>query len=515
MSRKNKKQKKEKFNILPKSTGLSLVVIILLMVEAFFVLLMSVLDILPAKYAIIVLAVLFLLDFLAIKLMKTPKRVSRRRLVGAIIGVAMLNILVIGCNYLFNTYDTFQKISEYKAQWEDFYVVVDSESAYQQAKDIEGKTVYVVKTESKMYKEAEERLITKADVEYSDVADATALCEKLTDKNESSNSDVIFLSRTNYELYCENHEKYEESTRIIDTITVEVKSDDFANRINVTEDPFIIYITGNDQYGKLEGVSRSDVNMIMAVHPVNREILLVSIPRDSYVMLHSYGAYDKLTHSGIYGIDETVSTVEDWMDIDINYYFRVNFSMLVRIVDAVGGVTVDVPKAFSSTYWDYSYHEGENHLKGKAALAFVREQKNLEGMDMERGKNQQRLLSALLKKVTQSEVILTKYTKLLDSVEGYMQTNMSNKEISSLVKMQINDMRGWNIKSISIDGATGMQTTYSMGSTKLSTVIPYEDSVNEAKEAIHTLMYPADNDQAAEKAKDEIDEVPVDMPKQQ
>ena len=511
MSR-NKKKKKEKFNVLPKSTGLSLVVIILLMVEAFFVLLMSVLDILPAKYAIIVLAVLFLMDFLVFKLMKTPKRVTNKRLVGAIIGVAMLNILVIGCNYLFNTYDTFQKISEYKAQWEDYYVVADADSAYQKAEDIKGKTVYVIKAESKMYNEAKERLITKADVEYSNVADAATLCEKLTDKNESANTDVIFLSRTNFELYCENHENYEEGTRIIDTITVEVKTDDFADRINVTEDPFIMYITGNDQYGKLEGVSRSDVNMVMAVHPVNREILLVSIPRDSYVMLHSYGAYDKLTHAGIYGVDETVATVEDWLDIDINYYFRVNFSMLVRIVDAVGGVTVDVPKAFSSTYWDYSYKEGENHLKGKAALAFVRERKNLDGMDMERGKNQQRLLSALLKKVTQSEVILTKYTKILDSVEGYMQTNMSNKDISSLVKMQINDMRGWNIKSISIDGGTGMQTTYSMGSTKLSTVIPYEDSVNEAKEAIHAILYPAENDKAAEDAKQEIDEEAVELP---
>lgn len=506
MRRKKKKQKKEKFDVLPKSTGLSLVVIILLMVEAFFVLLMSVLDILPAKYAIIVLAVLFLMDFLVFKLMKTPKRVTNKRLVGAIIGVAMLNILVIGCNYLFNTYDTFQKISEYKAQWEDFYLVTEADSTYEKAEDVAGKTVYVVKTESKMYNEAQQRLITKADVKYSAVADATALCGLLEGDEGSPNGDVIFLSRTNYELYCEEHETYEDSTKIIDTITVEVKTDDFADRINVTEDPFIIYITGNDQYGKLEGVSRSDVNMVMAVNPVSRDILLVSIPRDSYVMLHSYGAYDKLTHAGIYGVDETVATVEDWMDIDINYYFRVNFSMLVKIIDAVGGVTVDVPKAFSSTYWDYSYEEGENHLDGKAALAFVRERKNLEGMDMERGKNQQRVLSALLKKVTQSEVILTKYTKILDSVEGYMQTNMSNKDISALVKMQINDMRGWNIKSVSIDGGTGMQTTYSMGSTKLSTVIPYEDSVNEAKEAIHAVLYPAENDKAAEEAKKEIEE---------
>ncbi len=504
MSRKKKEHKKEKFNVLPKSIGLSLVMIILLMVETFFVLLMSVLDILPAKYAVLILVVLFVLDILVFKLMKSPKRVTNKRIVGAILGVVMLNVLVIGCSYLFNTYDTFQKISEYKAQWEDYYVVVSAESDYQKVEDIEGQTVYVLDSESKMYNEAKERLITKAEVEYTAESDTSALCERLTNKGESPNNDVLFISRTNYEMYCEDHENYEENTRIIDTITIEVKTDDFADRINVTEDPFIVYITGNDQWGKLEGVSRSDVNMIMAVHPVNREILLVSIPRDSYVMLHSYGAYDKLTHSGIYGVDETISTVEDWMDIDINYYFRVNFSMLIRIIDAMGGVDVESEFAFKSAVSDYTYVKGTNHLDGRAALYFVRERKAFEDMDMERGRNQQRMIKAMVEKITRSEVILTKYTKLMDAVEGYMQTNMSNKDISALVKMQIKDMSSWNITSISIDGTTGMQATYSMGSKKLSTVIPYEDSVKEAQEAIHAVLYPAENDQAAEEAKEEL-----------
>lgn len=357
-----------------------------------------------------------------------------------------------------------------------------------------------------MYTEAKERLLTKAEVKYETESDSDAVLKHLTASGSKTGNDIILVSRTNYEMYCENHEEYEADTKIIDTITVEVKTDDFADRINVTEDPFIIYITGNDQWGELEGVSRSDVNMIMAVHPVNREILLVSIPRDSYVKLHSYGAYDKLTHSGIYGVDETISTVEDWMGIDINYYFRVNFTMLIRLINAMGGIDVESEFDFKSSVKDYTYKKGMNHLNGMEALYFVRERKAFEDMDMERGRNQQRMLTALIDKVTSSEVILTKYTKLLDAIDGCMQTNMSNKDMSALVKMQLKEMKGWKVESIDIDGGTGMNPTYSMGSKKLSTVIPYEDDVVAAKEAIHALMYPAENDDAAEKAKEEIEQ---------
>jgi LCP family protein required for cell wall assembly len=230
--------------------------------------------------------------------------------------------------------------------------------------------------------------------------------------------------------------------------------------------------------------------MIMSVNPQTREILLTSIPRDMYLPLHTYGAEDKLTHSGIYGIQETTSTVEDWLGIDINYYLRVNFTTLTDVVDAIGGVDVESAYSFSSSVSDYSYVAGNNHLSGEAALYFARERKSLPGGDNERIKNQQRVLTAIIDKMTSSTVLLTKYTQLLGAVGDKMQTSLSENDISAIVKMQLKDMRGWNIESNSIKGKGAMLETYSMPGRKLSCVMPDEESVTEAQKKINYVFYP-------------------------
>ena len=139
-------------------------------------------------------------------------------------------------------------------------------------------------------------------------------------------------------------------------------------RTAVTEEPFNVCVTGIDIWGEIDQVSRSDVNMVVTVNPKTRTVMLTSVPRDSYVILHSFGEYDKLTHSGVWGVEETVTTLEDWLDIDIDYYVRVNFSMLVDIVNAIDGIDVYSDYAFKSAIHDCSYKKGWNHLNGKQAL---------------------------------------------------------------------------------------------------------------------------------------------------
>lgn len=489
-----------KFRMLPESVGLSVVILIVLFVEAFFIFLMSVLDILPAKFAIAVLLALFLADLGTFKLLNCRKRVTNQRLVGLILTVIIVNVLFIGSNYLYNTYDTFQKISEEKAQIEEYHVIVLKDGSYQKLRDIEGQTVYVMSSESKMYKEAKERLLTKIEVEYSEEADNSSVGAHLLDGSQKSD-EIIFVSNTNYELLCENNDKFEETTKILYSIPIAVKSDDFAKRVNVTEDPFNVYITGMDVWGGIDEVGRSDVNMVMTVNPQTKTILLTSIPRDSYVTLHSFGAKDKLTHSGIYGVEETVDTAEDWLGYDMNYYIKANFSMLVDIINAIDGVDVYSDFEFKSSITEAYYVEGWNHLTGEEALYFARERKSFEDEDIERGRNQQKVLKAIIDKATQSKVILTKYTKILDAVEDEMQTNMSEKDISSLVKMQINDMGKWTINMISITGTDAYAPTYSMGSQELAVVIPDEISVEAAKQAIHDTMYPAYTKEKKNKSK--------------
>jgi len=263
-------------------------------------------------------------------------------------------------------------------------------------------------------------------------------------------------------------------------------------RTAVTEEPFNVCVTGIDIWGEIDNVSRSDVNMLGTVNPQTRSVMLTSVPRDSYVILHSFGEYDKLTHSGVWGVDETVTTLEDWLDIDIDYYVRVNFSMLVDIVNAIGGIDVYSDYAFKSAIHDCSYKKGWNHLSGKQALYFARERKAFKDQDQQRIKNQQKVMKACLKKVTSSRVLLTNYTKLLDAVDDEMQTDMSQKEMTSLVKMQLADMdKKWTIKTQSVKGDLTMKGTYTMGMGRdLLVSIPREKSVEKVKIGIDKTYHP-------------------------
>ena len=248
-------------------------------------------------------------------------------------------------------------------------------------------------------------------------------------------------------------------------------------RTAVTEQPFNVCVTGIDIWGEIDQVSRSDVNMIVTVNPSTRTVMLTSVPRDSYVILHSFGQYDKLTHSGVWGVDETVKTLEDWLDIDVN---------------AIGGIDVYSDYAFKSAIHDCSYKKGWNHLNGKQALYFARERKAFKDQDQQRIKNQQKVMKACLKKVTSSRVLLTNYTKLLDAVDDEMETDMSGKEMTSLVKMQLADMdKKWTIKTQSVRGDLTMKGTYTMGMGRdLLVSIPREKSVEKVKRGIDKTYHP-------------------------
>lgn len=490
----NKKQKnKRTFSILPESTGAAIAMLAVLFVEIFFMMFVIRLDILPAKYMIALIGGIVLIDIIVFKLLNCRKTKTNKRIAGVICSILLINILVVGCYYLYSTFDTLLEISEQRNQTEQYHVITLKDGSYTQIGDIAGKDVYVVKMESKMYDEAKEKLLTEVEVNYKTEKDMIAVSDHLLTAKGKTSDEIIYISNANYDMICEEKEDFKDKTQILYSVAVEIKTNDEASSVNVTEDPFNIYISGIDVWGTIDQVSRSDVNMIMTVNPKTREILLTSIPRDSYVELHSFGAKDKLTHSGIYGVDETIKTVEDWMGINIDYYVRANFSMVTRLVDAIGGIDVVSDYAFKSKVSEYTYDVGENHLDGKAALYFARERKAFKESDEQRIKNQQIVLEAILKKITQSKVILTRYTSLLEAVEGRMQTNLSDKEIYSLVKMQLKDMSAWTIKKVAIDGTGAMGPTYSMGSRELFVSVPKQESVDAAVKKMHDVMYPVED----------------------
>lgn len=260
----------------------------------------------------------------------------------------------------------------------------------------------------------------------------------------------------------------------------------------VTTEPFNVLVSGIDSRDDIsDDYARSDVNMIVTVNPQMQTILLTSMPRDSYVPLHMNGEMDKLTHTGVYGIEETIATVEDWMQVDIDYYARVDFHMLVNLVNAVHGITVYNDIDFESSVKGWHYKKGEISMTGRQALWFVRERKSFEDEDEQRIRNQQKVMKALIKKVTSKKTLLLNYPQILNAVEDNLQTDMSRQEMTSLVKMQLDIMPEWTIKKQWVDGIDAYRGTWTMGPKReLFVSLPKPKSVEKCRKNIQDVMYP-------------------------
>lgn len=247
-------------------------------------------------------------------------------------------------------------------------------------------------------------------------------------------------------------------------VTAKKKAED---AVDVTSKPFNIYISGMDTTGKITEEARSDVNMIITVNPKTHKVLMTSIPRDYLVELQN-GEKDKLTHTGLMGIDETTSDVEDLLGIKINYYVKVNYNTLKDLVNSIGGITINSDKAFISYIGKYRFVEGENQLDGAKALAYARERHAYSDGDNHRVRNQQEVLKAIVKKLTGSTTLLTRYNKILKYLAPTMEMNLTRAEVKALVKFQLGKNPKWKFESNSLEGFDAFSTVYSAGNQQLS-----------------------------------------------
>lgn len=252
-------------------------------------------------------------------------------------------------------------------------------------------------------------------------------------------------------------------------------------------EPFNVYISGIDVDGPIATNSRSDVNIIMTVNPNTKKILLTTTPRDYYVQIPDISGEqrDKLTHAGIYGVDASMKTLEQLYGIDISYYARVNFSSLVKIVDTLGGVDVD--SDFEFTAGGYQFKKGMNHLDGKQALAFSRERYSFEDGDNQRGKDQEKVLTAILNKAM-SPAILSNASALIADVSDSVQTNMTQEEMAKFIKMQLNDGASWTIESQAASGNGDTQACYSSGDQPLYVMWPDEAVVQSISAKMNEIL---------------------------
>lgn len=454
--------------------------IILLLFSVFFIGLIFYSNMIPTKYLLPGTIILGLFVFVLFCLIR------KRTLKKGPFTVSVITVLIEGiiCYYLLTTLGFLNGIMfyDYKTHTYDVIVLTDT---YSGINKLNNKNIYYYDDKEQSNKKALKELSKKIDFNKEPVSDIDDLLNDLY----SEEADAILLEESKFNIITEEQPNVLKDVEVIDTITVKTKLKANKNdNINVLNEPFNVYITGNDSYGKITNTGRSDVNLVATINVKEGKILVTSIPRDYYVTLAGKNSNDKLTHAGIYGIDTSIKTIEDLLDTKINYYLKVNFTSVEDIVDVLGGITVISNYDFTS-YEGYHFNKGANSLNGKEALAFVRERYAFDGMggDRIRGEHQVAVIKELVNKVT-SPKILTKYQSVLDSVDGKFTTNFSEKNIAKLVKNQLNKKTKWTVENYNLEGTDGRKTTYSYPSKSLYVMIPDEKSVSTAQERIKAYL---------------------------
>ena len=438
------------------------------------------LNVLPLKYFLIVGIVLLLVIFILCFKLIRKKTKFFSRIFFSVVAIIFIGVIYYILTYINATYDFMNSMVLNNFETITYDVVIPNSSNIEKVKELKNSSISYLESDSN-YSKA--KLLLRKDINYQENP-----CKNINSIISSfENSKALFIEDSYYNLLKEEYD-FVKDTKVIKTYKLIVKKDKKTNS-STTSKPFIIYISGIDTYGKISSVSRSDVNIVAVVNPALEKILLVSIPRDYYVKLHNTNGYnDKLTHAGIYGIDMSVNTIEDLLDINIDYYLRLNFSTLTKSIDLLDGVDVYSDITFNpTTNPSLTIYQGLNHMNGEEALAFARERYAYKTGDRHRGENQQAIIEAVIKKLSNPKNI-TKYKDILNSLDGTFETDMSYKDITNLVKLQISKNIDWNVTSISLDGKGSMMPTYSMGERKLYVMIPDEETVVNAKNKISKYM---------------------------
>ena len=447
-----------------------------LIVLGLFIGLLIYMDVIPPKYFYPVVGVSIFIAILNAVILYMPRVKSKLKIVFIVFAILLSVLFGFVAQKLLITNDFLEKITNTKYETEDYYVIVLNDKNYKKLSDLDNLKTGIYKNSAKTYKEARKELLGKIKTTNVDYEDVSILADDLL--NERVNA--MFISSVYKNTLDEEKATFKEST----------KAEDISKAVKVTEQPFNIFVSGIDTTGRISNVSRSDVNMIVSVNPNTNKILLTSIPRDYYVQLHgTTGLKDKLTHAGIYGVNKSITTLEDLFKTDINYYVRVNFTTLTKLVDNIGGIDVYSDASFYCfTDRGVYVRKGNNHFNGRQALAFSRERYAYQEGDRHRVKNQQDVFTAIFKKISSSQTLINKYDSILGTLDQSFQTNMSQRDIKKLVKRQLDKMPSWTIENQSVNGTDSSAETYSYAGQKLYVMIPDMKTVETASARIDAFL---------------------------
>lgn len=445
-----------------------------------FLLSLFLMNMLPTIYLAIIAAVLVLLVIIVFASQFFSKR---RGIMGKLLSILLSIAMFVGTFYVYKTTETVEEVTGGNTKLDKVIVAVAADDPAESIQDVSD---YMFGVQYHVKAGEIQETVSAINSEIGSeiqITEYTSPYEQAS-KFQSGEVDAIIIDEAYIPLLEEQYEGFEESIKTIYTHSIESQVQGLVvNQVQVSQEPFTVYISGIDVYGAIETNSRSDVNILAVVNPNSHQILLITTPRDYYVEIPgiSGGQCDKLTHAGIYGVDASMSTLEELYDTEVDFYARVNFTSLIQMVDALGGVDVESEIEFTTSTAAgcvVDINEGTNHLNGEQALAFCRERKNLADGDNQRGKHQQAVITAMIQKAI-SPAILAGANELLNSVSGNVDTNMSTEQIQSLVKSQLSNPSKWMIKSVAATGTGSQQYCYSSGDVLLYVSLPDYDSVEE------------------------------------
>ena len=466
----------------------AVITIIVIMLSVVFMGLLAMTKMVPTIYMLIIGIVLAVIAAI-IWLLVWHTRYTGRFIGGTVLAVIMIAILAFGGFYINKTRSAISSISGETTEVTQMAVYVKSDDA---ADSVEATAGYTYGILSSLDRENTDGAVAHlnsqfgTEVQTKEYAGLTELADGILNGEVNA-----MLLNSGYLSVYEDMDGYTDfSTKIKEVGTVDVESTIQSAEESTPIEPittanggkvYTIYLSGIDTRGEMTAKSRSDVNIIATVNTDTHEILLVSTPRDYFVPLSiSGGAPDKLTHAGIYGIDVCMDTLGMLYDIDINYYFRINFGGFVKVIDALGGITVNSDYDFDSkNILGYHFNKGENYVNGEQALIFARERYAFQEGDRQRGKNQMEVIRGVVKKALSPE-ILTSYSSILSSLDGCFGTNITYEEIAQILQQQLTNGGDWTIVSYSVNGTGATEKPYSM-SQKAYVMVPDYDTVNKAK----------------------------------
>ena len=438
--------------------------------------------------ALVVIIMVAILAFSVFAFFVYKKSGIATKIVALVLGL----VCIIGGAFALRYTDAFNnflsKITSERPEMKEYSVLVTKDSSAKEIEDLKQKSVGFLETDQ-MASVAEQYLQKQVSVEsyyYEDV-------DMLTDVLLNGIVDAIALETDRVEMIKEEMSDFEDQTRVIYTFEIELdKKGASVSKKEVTTEPFIIYISGSDSRTGIKTTARSDVNIVAVVNPKKGKILLASIPRDTYVQLHdTTGLKDKLTHAGIYGIEMSKNTIEDFLGIDVDYTLKVSFDTVVKVVDELDGIDIesDQELEIKTKGKVCKFEVGVQHVDGDCALRFARERKSYETGDRHRGENQQQVITKIIERLSGSKNYLMKVPAILDVASDSFETSLSRAQIASFIRMQLANSIDWKVESIAVDGTGTMEPTYSMGASRpLYVMIPSDASVENVTTKINQYL---------------------------